>query len=131
MEPGCLQRQFNLSSDDNRVRVWGPRSERLNPVFALQQHTAPTADVMVWGAIVYDTWSSLILIHTTIIAQRYVHDILQPHVLTLMAGHPEASFQKAMLGHTQQGCHKTISTQLPPWLARSPYLSPIEHIWII
>ncbi|GFX25384.1 transposable element Tcb2 transposase [Trichonephila clavipes] len=28
--------RFNLSSDDNRVRVWRPRDERLNPAFALQ-----------------------------------------------------------------------------------------------
>ncbi|GFV09795.1 hypothetical protein TNCV_2598501 [Trichonephila clavipes] len=39
--------RFNLSSDDNRVRVWRPRGERLNPAFALQRHTAPTAGVMV------------------------------------------------------------------------------------
>ncbi|GFV03270.1 transposable element Tcb2 transposase [Trichonephila clavipes] len=36
--------RFNLSSDANRVRVWRTRRERLNPVFALQQRTAPTAD---------------------------------------------------------------------------------------
>ncbi|GFW01184.1 transposable element Tcb1 transposase [Trichonephila clavipes] len=35
------------SSDDNRV--WRPLGERLNPAFALQRHTAPTAGVMVWG----------------------------------------------------------------------------------
>ncbi|GFV38746.1 transposable element Tcb1 transposase [Trichonephila clavipes] len=35
--------RFNLSSDDNRVRVWRPRGERLNPASALQRHTAPTA----------------------------------------------------------------------------------------
>ncbi|GFW18412.1 uncharacterized protein TNCV_1184401 [Trichonephila clavipes] len=28
--------RFNLSSDDNRVRVWRPRDERLNPAFALE-----------------------------------------------------------------------------------------------
>ncbi|GFW63548.1 transposable element Tcb2 transposase [Trichonephila clavipes] len=28
--------RFNLSNDDNRVRVWKPSGERLNPVFALQ-----------------------------------------------------------------------------------------------
>ncbi|GFV03254.1 transposable element Tcb1 transposase [Trichonephila clavipes] len=44
---------FNISSDDNRVRVWRPCSDRLNPAFALQQLPAPTAGVMVWGAI---TW---------------------------------------------------------------------------
>ncbi|GFW84275.1 transposable element Tcb2 transposase [Trichonephila clavipes] len=38
--------RFNLSSDDNRVRVWIPRGERLNPAFSLQRHTTPTAGVM-------------------------------------------------------------------------------------
>ncbi|GFV27889.1 transposable element Tcb2 transposase [Trichonephila clavipes] len=38
--------RFNLSSDSNRVRVWRSRGERLNPAFALQQHTAPTVGVM-------------------------------------------------------------------------------------
>ncbi|GFU68179.1 transposable element Tcb2 transposase [Trichonephila clavipes] len=28
--------RFNLSSDDNRVHVWRPGGERLNPAFALQ-----------------------------------------------------------------------------------------------
>ncbi|GFT55688.1 transposable element Tcb2 transposase [Trichonephila clavipes] len=54
--------RFNLRSNDNRVRVWGPRGERLNPAFALQRHTAPTAGVMVWGVIVYNTRQHLVLI---------------------------------------------------------------------
>ncbi|GFV04510.1 transposable element Tcb2 transposase [Trichonephila clavipes] len=37
--------RFNLSSDDSRVRLWRPRGERLNSVFALQRHTTPTAGV--------------------------------------------------------------------------------------
>ncbi|GFT37858.1 transposable element Tcb2 transposase [Trichonephila clavipes] len=41
--------RFNFSSDDSRV--WRPRRERLNPAFALQQQSALTAGVMVWGAI--------------------------------------------------------------------------------
>ncbi|GFT58422.1 transposable element Tcb1 transposase [Trichonephila clavipes] len=53
---------FNLSSDGNRVLVWRPRGERLNPAFALQRHTAPTAGVMVWDFIAYNTWSPLVLI---------------------------------------------------------------------
>ncbi|GFX35741.1 transposable element Tcb2 transposase [Trichonephila clavipes] len=39
--------RFNLSSYDNRDRVWRPRGERLNPAFALQQHKAPTYSVIV------------------------------------------------------------------------------------
>ncbi|GFU20108.1 transposable element Tcb2 transposase [Trichonephila clavipes] len=76
--------RFNISSDDNRVRVLRPRGERLNPTFSLQRHTAPTAGVIVWGAIAYNTWSPLILIRGTMTAQWYVHDILQPHVMPLM-----------------------------------------------
>ncbi|GFW65891.1 transposable element Tcb2 transposase [Trichonephila clavipes] len=41
--------RFNHSNDDNHARVWRPRGERLNPAFALQRHTAPTAGVIVWG----------------------------------------------------------------------------------
>ncbi|GFU72386.1 transposable element Tcb2 transposase [Trichonephila clavipes] len=57
--------RLNLSSDDNLVRVWRQRCERLNHVFALQQHTAPTASVMAWGAISYSTQSPLVLIRGT------------------------------------------------------------------
>ncbi|GFV37311.1 transposable element Tcb2 transposase [Trichonephila clavipes] len=54
----------NLSSDDNRVRVWRPRGERLNAVFTLQR----------------------------------------------------PFFNKTMLGLTRQGCHKTVSALLLPFL---------------
>ncbi|GFV92903.1 transposable element Tcb2 transposase [Trichonephila clavipes] len=74
--------RFNLSSDDNCVRVWRPGGERLNPAFALQRHTAPTACVMVWGEIAYITRSILVLIRGTMTAQRYVHDILKLCVST-------------------------------------------------
>ncbi|GFU43017.1 transposable element Tcb2 transposase [Trichonephila clavipes] len=50
-DSGHLDRQVvektTTSSDDNRLRVWRPRGERLNPAFALQRHTAPTAGVMI------------------------------------------------------------------------------------
>ncbi|GFW62540.1 structural maintenance of chromosomes protein 2 [Trichonephila clavipes] len=45
--PLSNESRFNFSSDDNRVHVWRPCGERLNPAFALQQHTATTAGVMV------------------------------------------------------------------------------------
>ncbi|GFS76135.1 transposable element Tcb2 transposase [Trichonephila clavipes] len=123
--------RFNLSSDDNRVCAWKPHRERFNPTFALQRHTAPTAGVMVWGAIAYNTRSPLVLICGTMIAQQYVHEILQPHVLPLMQRLLGAIFQQdnARL-HTarmSQDCLHTATTLT--WPARSPHLSPIEHIW--
>ncbi|GFU17292.1 transposable element Tcb2 transposase [Trichonephila clavipes] len=103
--------RFNLSSDDNRVRVWRPCGECLNPTFALQQHTAPTAGVMVWDAVVYNTRSTLILIPPC-----------QPSDMSMTScnhmcchsfnGSKEPFFNKTMLGLTRQGCHKTVSTLL-------------------
>ncbi|GFY13918.1 transposable element Tcb1 transposase [Trichonephila clavipes] len=49
---------------------------------------------MVWGAIAYSTRSPLVLIRGTMTAQRYVHDILQPHVLPLMQRLPAAIFEQ-------------------------------------
>ncbi|GFV58117.1 transposable element Tcb2 transposase [Trichonephila clavipes] len=86
--------RFNLSIDENRVRVWRPHGEHLNPTFTLQRHTVPTAGVMVWGAIAYNIRSPVVLIRGTMTAQRYVHDILQPHVLPLMQRLPGAFFQQ-------------------------------------
>ncbi|GFX70062.1 transposable element Tcb2 transposase [Trichonephila clavipes] len=64
-------------------------------------------------------------------AQRYVHDILQPHVLPLMQRLPGAIFQKDKARpHTarvRQDCLRTVTTLPSP--ARSLDLSPIKHIW--
>ncbi|GFV34835.1 transposable element Tc1 transposase [Trichonephila clavipes] len=86
-----------LGTDDNRVRVWRRPGERYNSSHTVLRHTARTAGVMVWGAIVYDRRSTLIVMRGTLMGQRYVDDILRPHTL--------------------------------PWPARSPELSPVEHVW--
>ncbi|GFX40132.1 transposable element Tcb2 transposase [Trichonephila clavipes] len=120
--------RFNLSRDDNRVRVWRPRGERLNPAFALKRHTAPTAGVMVCGAIAYNTRSPPVLIRGTMKAQWYVHDILQTHVLPLMQQLPGAIFKqnntRPHMEWVSQDCLRSFTTL--PWSSRFPDLSPIE-----
>ncbi|GFW59136.1 transposable element Tcb2 transposase [Trichonephila clavipes] len=124
-------RRLRLDSDGNRVRVWRPRGEHLKRAFAYQQLTTLTAGVMVWGATAYNTLSPLVLIRGTMTAQRYVPDILQPHVLPLMQWLPRAIFQQdnaqPHTARVSQDCLRTVITL--PWPARSPDLSPIEHIW--
>ncbi|GFW20967.1 transposable element Tcb2 transposase [Trichonephila clavipes] len=99
-----------ISANDNRVLVWRPRGERPNPAFALQRHTSPTASVMVWGAIVYNTRSPLVLTRGTMTAQRYVQDILQLHVLPRL---PEAIFQqdnaRPHTARVSQDCLRTVT----------------------
>ncbi|GFY01198.1 transposable element Tcb1 transposase [Trichonephila clavipes] len=86
---------------------------------------------MVWGANAYNAQSPLVLIRGTMTTQRYVHDILQPHVLPLMQRLPGAIFQqdnsRPHTARASQDCLRIVTTF--PWLARSPDLSPIEHIW--
>ncbi|GFX06825.1 transposable element Tcb2 transposase [Trichonephila clavipes] len=119
--------RFNLSSDDNRVRVWRRLGERLNLTFALQRHTASTAGGIVWGAIAYNTRSPLVLIRGTLTALRYAYDILRPHVLPLMQRLPGAIFQqdnaRLHMARVSQDSLHTVATL--PWPAQSPDLSPI------
>ncbi|GFV79683.1 transposable element Tcb2 transposase [Trichonephila clavipes] len=64
-------------------------------------------------------------------AQRYVFDILQPHVLSLMQRLPGAIFQQDNARpHTtrvSEDCIRTVTLLL--WPALSLDLFPIEHIW--
>ncbi|GFW89466.1 transposable element Tcb2 transposase [Trichonephila clavipes] len=86
---------------------------------------------MVWGAIAYNTRSPLVFIRGTMIAQRHVHDILQPHVLPLMQRLPGAIFQQNNARfHTVKVSQDYLHTVTSlPWPVRSPDLSPIKHIW--
>ncbi|GFT99615.1 transposable element Tcb2 transposase [Trichonephila clavipes] len=56
------------------------------------RHTARTAGVMVWGAITYDSLSTLIVMHGTLTGQRYVDDILRLHVGPFLNGLTRAIF---------------------------------------
>ncbi|GFX19133.1 transposable element Tcb2 transposase [Trichonephila clavipes] len=86
--------RFVLGADDNRVRVWRRPGERYNPPLTVLHHTTRTAGVMVWGLIAYDSWSTLIVMCGTLTGQRYVDDILRPHVGTFLNGLPGAIFQQ-------------------------------------
>ncbi|GFS94112.1 transposable element Tcb1 transposase [Trichonephila clavipes] len=86
--------RFVLGKDDNRVRVWRCPGERYNSPHTVLRHTARTAGVMVWEAIVYDSRSTLIVMRGTLTGQRYVDDILRPHVGPFLNGLPGAIFQQ-------------------------------------
>ncbi|GFX99814.1 transposable element Tcb1 transposase [Trichonephila clavipes] len=64
-------------------------------------------------------------------AQRYVHDIMQPHVLSLMQRLPGAIFQqdnaRPHMARVSQDCLHTVTTL--SWPPQSPDLFPIEYIW--
>ncbi|GFV73067.1 DDE_3 domain-containing protein [Trichonephila clavipes] len=85
---------------------------------------------MVWGAIAYDSRSTLIVMHGTLTGQRYVDDILQPHVEPFLNGLPGAISQQdnANPQTTRVAQDFLRHIQTLPWPARSPDLFPVEHV---
>ncbi|GFU64134.1 DDE_3 domain-containing protein [Trichonephila clavipes] len=49
---------------------------------------------MVWGVIAYDSQSTLFMMLGTLTGQRYVDDILRPHVRPFINGLPGSVFQQ-------------------------------------
>ncbi|GFU38595.1 DDE_3 domain-containing protein [Trichonephila clavipes] len=85
-----------------------------------------TAGVMVWGAIAYDSRSTLIVMRGTLTGQRYVDDILRPHVGSFLNGLPGAIFQQDNARpHTVRVSQDFLRHfQTLPLPARCPDLSP-------
>ncbi|GFU43259.1 transposable element Tcb1 transposase [Trichonephila clavipes] len=83
------------------------------------------------GAIAYDSRTTLIVMRGTLKGQRYVDDILRPHVGPFLNGLPGAILeQDNARPHTARVAQNFLRHhQTLPWLARSPDLSPVEHVW--
>ncbi|GFW30925.1 transposable element Tcb2 transposase [Trichonephila clavipes] len=66
----------------------------------------------------------------TLTGQRYVEDILQPHVGPFLNGLPGEIFQQDNArSHTARVSQDFIRHfQTLSWSARSPDLSPVEHL---
>ncbi|GFY10507.1 transposable element Tcb1 transposase [Trichonephila clavipes] len=77
---------------------------------------------MVWGAIAYDSRSTLIVMHGTLTGQLYFDNILLPHVGPFLNGLPGAILQQNNVRpHTARVAQDFLCHfQTLPWTARSP-----------
>ena len=78
----------------------------------------------------YYSRSTLAILHRTLTGQRYVDDILRPHAGHFFNGFPGAIFHqdnaRTYTARVAQDFMLHVPTLL--WPARSPNLSPIEHV---
>ncbi|GFW15704.1 transposable element Tcb2 transposase [Trichonephila clavipes] len=125
--------RFGLWTDDNRVRVWRHPGERYNS----PPHSSTSQCPHSWcngpgaGVIAFDSRSPLIVMWGTLTGQRYVDDILRPHVGPFLNGLPGAIFQQDnACPHTARVTQDFLCHfQTHPRPPRSPDLSPVEHVW--
>ncbi|CAH2004434.1 unnamed protein product [Acanthoscelides obtectus] len=125
--------RFCLGMHDGRARVRRRRGERRNPQFFVERHVHHTVGVMVWGAVAYGSRSALIFIRGNMNAQRYIHGVLEPHLLPYLDTLTDPVFQqdnaRPHVARVTIDFFQHNDVTLLPWPPRSPDLSPIEHVW--
>ncbi|CAH1969158.1 unnamed protein product [Acanthoscelides obtectus] len=125
--------RFCLGMHDGRARVRKRRGERRNPQFFVERHVHDTVGVMVWGAIAYGSRSPLIFIRGNMNAQRYIHEVLEPHLLPYLDSLAYPTFQldnaRPHVARVTIDFFQHNDVTLLPWPPRSPDLCPIEHVW--
>ena len=126
--------RFCLSVADGRCRVWRRRGERYADACVMERDRWGGAAVMVWAGISSTLRTELVFIQGTLTAQRYIDEVLTPHVVPLFNAHPFLhSFQQDNARpHVARVTREFLEEQdfhIMRWTPYSPDLSPIEHLW--
>ncbi|GFU81076.1 transposable element Tcb1 transposase [Trichonephila clavipes] len=118
---------------DGRIRLWRHRGERMLNSCIMHHHTGPAPGIMVWGGIGYYFGTPLVRIAGTLNSQRYISEVLEPVVLPFLQRLATAIFQqdnaRPHMTRIVQRFFVIHQTELLPWPARFPDLSPIENMW--
>ena len=124
--------RFLIAPHGGRSRIYRRRNEHYFPQCISE--ASDKRSVMVWGAISSTGRSKLVIVNGNLIAQRYINDILQPHLVPFANQRHGLVFQ-----HDNAPTHRVNVTLnflnqnnlqfMNRWPALSPDLNPIEQLW--
>ncbi len=126
--------RFCLNFSDGRKRVWRRVGERYHPATVQQHDRYGGGSIMVWAGITYDQRTELMIVQGNLTGQRYVDQILRPVVVPFaqrIGGNFEFQDDNARPHRARVAVDflRQQGVRALPWPAKSPDMSPIEHIW--
>ena len=134
------EKRFCVDNSDGRIKIWRRRRERFAEANIMQHNRWGGVSVMVWGAIGLNQRVGPVFFQNVgqgrgngVNADRYIAQVLQPHVVPFFQRHRNFLFQQDNARPhtarvTQDFLHRN-NISLLPHPALSPDLNPIEHFW--
>ena len=124
--------RFHLDSSDGRSRVYYRVGERFHNSCVIKRPPFCGGSVMVWGGITSHGRTALVVVDGTLTGIRYSDKIIWPYVLpfvqqqnaTLQQDNPSLHVMRVVTNFLIQN-----NVNVLPWVAMSPDLALIEHVW--
>ena len=126
--------RFSLQFNDGRIRVWRRRGERFADATVREHDRYGGGALMVWGGVSLHHRTPLHLVDGRLTGVAYRDTIVRPLVLPAL----QAIGNGAVFQDDNAPCHRArvVTNFLQQqgvvrldWPARSPDMSPIEHVW--